>query len=293
MRRLARRGGPRLGLTAGLLAIGIASAGTGCFWSGSSEERSALCPKAAAPKEGAGAGPTGVALIGENHLVRISLGSGRVEAERRLPVGRPPISGFAAADLRAPGQLLVQPQGAGAVLVLVRRGSGGRDEVLAVDPVTLRAHCRYPLEPGVRYRGIAVGSSGRIYAYGYREGSDEEKVAAVLTTLEPRRRPRLVTETVRPPNSDWWPYWGTVAPDERHMILTYHGSDTSGADCLDAAGNRFRRERQSDVHASARSTGRLSPTARGSLPRPEAAWSKWAGTGTSSTTCPSDRGSST
>jgi hypothetical protein len=93
----------------------------------------------------------------------------------------------------------------------------------------------------VRYRGIAVGSSGRIYAYGYREGSDPQKVAAVLTTLPPGGRPRPVTETVRPPNSDWLPYWGTVAPDERHVVLSYHGSDTTGADWLDAAGNRLRR----------------------------------------------------
>jgi hypothetical protein len=126
------------------------------------------------------------------------------------------------------------------VLVLVRRAPGGRDEVTAVDPATLDTSCRYPLERGVLYRGIAVGSSGRVYAYGYREGSDEKTAAAVLTTLEPGRRPRLATETVRPANGDWWPYWGTVAPDERHVMLSYHGS-TSGADFLNAVGDRFRR----------------------------------------------------
>jgi len=225
-----------------MLAIGIALTASGCFESGDDlEEGSALCPSATAGGNGPGAAPVGIALLDENRLVRISLASGRIEAERRIAVGRTPSAGPAATLLRSPGQLILRPRSAGPVLVLVQRGPGGRDEVLAVDPVTLRTRCRFPLERGVRYRGIAVGSSDRIYAYGYREGNDEGTVAAVLTTLEAGGRPRLVTRTVRPPNSDWWPYWGTVAPDERHVVLSYHGSDTSGADWLEAAGDRFRR----------------------------------------------------
>jgi len=229
------------GIAAGLLAIGLAVTASGCFSSeGSSEERAALCPDSAAATRGAGAAPAGLALLGENHLVRISLRRGRVEAERRLPSGGLTETGTGAPLVRLPGQLLVQPRNSGPVAVLTRRAPAGRDEVMAVDPVTLETRCRYSLERGVLYRGIAVGSSGRIYAYGYREGGDEKKAAAVLTTLEPGRRPRLMSMTVRPADSDWWPYWGTVSSDERHVVLSYHGS-TSGADFLDAVGDRFRR----------------------------------------------------
>lgn len=204
-------------------------------------EQGDLCPGSPAATHGAGAAPAAIALLAENQLARIALGSGRVEAERRLTVGGARNSGTTAPLLQLPGQLLVQPRTDGPVLVLVRRGPGGRDEVMAVDPVTLDTRCRYPLERGVRYRGIAVGSTGRIYAYGYRERSDEKKVAAVLSTLQPGKRPRRVTETVRRPNSDWLPYWGAVAPDERHVALSYHGSNTTGADWLEVARNGFQR----------------------------------------------------
>jgi hypothetical protein len=231
----------RLVAVGGMLAAGMALSVTGCFSSAGSDEQSAICPSAAAGADGAGAAPAGIALVGENRLVRVSLESGRVEAERTLPVGGIPSSGAAAVLLRLPGQLLVQPQTSGGVLVLVRRGPGGRDEILAVNPITLRTGCRYPLKRGVRYRGLAVGASGRIYAYGYGEGDREGRVAAVLTTLEPGGRQRPVTETVRRATNDWLPYWGTVSPDERHAALSYHGSDTTGADWLDAAGGGFRR----------------------------------------------------
>jgi hypothetical protein len=244
--RRACRCGPRRAAAAGMLAMGVALTASGCFSSGGNpegnlDEQSALCPESAAPTHRLDRGPAGIALLADSQLARISLRSGRVEAERRLPVGNAPDSGIAAALLRLPGQLLVQPQNAGPVLVLVRRGPRGRDEILAVDPATLGTRCRYPLERGVRYRGITVGASARIYAYGYRDGRDVKKVAAVLTTLDPESRPRPVTRTVRPANSEWLPYWGTVAPDERHVVLSYHGSDTTGADWLDAAGSRFRR----------------------------------------------------
>jgi hypothetical protein len=189
-----------------VLAGGTALGASGCFSSAGSVDQSAICPSAAVGADGAGAAPAGIALVGENRLVRMSLESGRVQAERRLPTGGTPTSGAAAALLRLPGQLLVQPHAAGGVLVLVRRGPGGRDEILAVNPTSLRTRCRYPLERGVRYRGLAVGASERIYAYGYREGNREGMAAAVLTTLEPGGRQSPVTETVRPATNDWLPY---------------------------------------------------------------------------------------
>jgi hypothetical protein len=236
---MARPSGHRLAWAAATVAVGIALAGSGCTSSDTAEEVNALCPSSAAAATGSDVKPAAIALLGEDRLVRFSLTSGRVEKERSLPVAGTPSSSIAAGYLRVPGQLLVQPPHEGVVLVLVRRPTG-RDVVLAVDSVTLDTECRYPLERGVRYRAIAVGASDRIYAFGYREGRDPKKLAALLTTLEPRGRSRPVTETVRPPTDGWFPYWGAVSADERHVVFSYHGS-TSGADWLEAAGGGFRR----------------------------------------------------
>jgi hypothetical protein len=219
------------------IAAGLVTAG--CSSSDDTDELSALCPPREAVATGADAKPAAIALFGDGRLARFSLRSGKVEAARRVPIREPPSADPAAPFLQVPGQLLVQPEGAQVVLVLVRRAAGARDEVLAVDPASLRTRCRYPLSRGVRYRGIDVGDSGRIYAFGYREGRDPTKLAAILTTREPRRGARPVTKTVRPPDSGWFPYWGAVSSDERHLVLSYHGSAT-GADVLDASGKPAR-----------------------------------------------------
>jgi hypothetical protein len=184
-------------------------------------------------------GPALVALSSNNHLLRISVPSGRIEATRRLG-SRPETSAVDDPRLRVPGSLLARDPGGDSVWALVRQPVGGRDAVTVVDAATLKIRCRLPLERRVRYRGLALGASGRLYAYGYRQAGDPEKLAAVLTVLDIATGAVVESRTVRRPNSDWFVYWGALGPDERHLALSYHGGST-GADWLTLSDDTIKR----------------------------------------------------
>ncbi|HUR87413.1 MAG TPA: hypothetical protein VMY78_18940 [Solirubrobacteraceae bacterium] len=189
-----------------------------------------------------------------NRLVRISLPRGRVEAERRLG------SRLDERRLRAPdalllaleGSLLAVAPGGRAVLALDRRPAGGRDSVVVAGAARLDIRCRFALERGVRYRGIALGRGGRLYAYGYRAmgppGSRRRPLtaaAAVLTVVDTSSGAVVGRRTVRAPRGrsgpDWLPWWGAVSADGRRLVLSYHGSATTGADRLDLTGDAITR----------------------------------------------------
>jgi hypothetical protein len=184
--------------------------------------------------------PAVIALLAHNRLLRISVPGGRVEAERRLA----PSPGARAGDdprLTVPGSLLAAGPEGETVAALARRPPGGRDAVAVVDAKTLETRCRFPLERGVRYRGIRLGASGRLYAFGYRQPGDPERLAPVLTIVDTATREVVQSHTVRPPNTDWFVQWGALSPDEHHLALSYHGSSATGADLLELSDSTVER----------------------------------------------------
>lgn len=226
----ALRIGGKLAATLTVLSVAIVYLLVGCL--SSEDERRSLSERCLPAVGSVPEAPALVALSSDNQLLRFSVPDGRIEARRRLKPG-PETSATNDPRLRVPGSLLALEPDGDSVLALVRQPAGGRDAVTVVDVATLKVRCRFPLERGVRYRGFALGGSGRLYAFGYRQAGDPEKLAAVLTVLDVATGDVVESRTVRPPNTDWFVYWGALSPDERHLVLSYHGGSTTGADWLD------------------------------------------------------------
>jgi hypothetical protein len=179
------------------------------------------------------------ALLADNRLIELALPSGKIVARRR--VGPKPREQITAGRFLAPAR--------DRLFVLVSSGTGS-DSIAVFDSRTAKSLTTYALEPGVRYRGIALAGE-LIYAYGGRLGDEVDKTnhlreeSAVLTHLDARDGERRVTVTVRPADGHrWWIYWGAARDDASSVILSYHGGCypnatelcTSGADWVDADG---------------------------------------------------------
>ena len=181
------------------------------------------------PRTGAARGPG-------DRLVRVSLPGGAVEVERALPQQAGRRGAAAARTLRldaAPGRLLATARDGPTIAVLHRDPASARDRIVVIDGQTLRVRCSRPLEGGVRYGGLLLGRS-RVYAYGARRAG-RGLWDAVLSVGDLRTGEPLVTRTLREGqpargSRDWFVYWGALSQDERRLILSYHGSSTTGAD---------------------------------------------------------------
>jgi len=250
--------------TVALVAAALMSSLAGCLSTGD-DPQSLSAPCLAGSDSGAAKSerPALVALFEDNLLVRSTVPGGKVEAERRLG---PRAQGGASDDpnLSLPGRLLAPGPGGATVLALVRQPAGMRDAVAVVDATTLRVRCRYPLERGIRYRGLALGSSGRIYAFGNRQAGDPKRLAAALTVIDSADGALVESRIVRAPNDNWFVWWGAISPDERHLALSYHGDSTSGADLFDLSDGTVRRCRSNgcgadyvgEVHGALEAFGR-------------------------------------
>jgi hypothetical protein len=175
-----------------------------------------------------------------NRLVRISLPGGAIEAERGLgPHWKPgDLNRLDSLGLRADSAplLAATPDGR-TVLALVRYPVEGRSSVAVVDALSLRVRCRHPLEPGVLYSGLLLGRSGTIYAVGARR-SGRSRLDSVLTMAEAETGELLGGRTLREADQTprvrtgkgWLAYSAALSPDERRLVVSYHGGDTTGAD---------------------------------------------------------------
>jgi hypothetical protein len=111
--------------------------------------------------------------------------------------------------------------------------------VVVIDAISLETRGRYPLQRDIRYRGMAVGRSGRIYAYGVRRAGRSH--IPVLMILDPSGAPIASRTVPGRTRRDWWVYWGAPSTDERTFMFTYHGGNTTGADWLDLSDAAVRR----------------------------------------------------
>lgn len=182
-------------------------------------------------------------LLADNRVIELALPSSKVVARRRVgprpDVGRPePGRMLAASDRR--------------IFVLVSSGDGS-DSVAVLDRRTARLLARWPLEAGIRYRGI-VFTADRLYAYGGRWGREVDTAhhlheqSAVVTLLDAANGMKIRSTEVRPAEGRmWWIYWASA--DATRVALSYHGGCypdatqlcTSGADVLDLSGHMLNR----------------------------------------------------
>lgn len=178
------------------------------------------------------------ALLADNHLLTVRLDTGAVVA--RLRLGPVPLSSSGAGQ----GPVPASSSGAGHYLALSSDGRtlyalapGDPASLSVVDVATVRARARYQLPHGLLASGLAVGpATGRLYVFSNRPergttpfGTPVEDV--VVQALDPRHGRVVAHWTARrAAGHDWSVYQGAVAPDERHLFISYHGSDTTGID---------------------------------------------------------------
>jgi hypothetical protein len=167
------------------------------------------------------------ALLADNRVAQITLPGGKVVTRRRVgprPQGRLE-SGrmLAASDTR--------------IFVLVSSGDGS-DSVAVLDRRTASLLAHWPLEAGIRYRGI-VFTADVLYAYGGRWGREVDAAhhlheqSAVVTVLDGANGVKIRTSELRPADGRmWWIYWGSA--DATQLC-------TSGADVFDLAGHMLNR----------------------------------------------------
>ena len=197
------------------------------------------------------AGPAVLAMLGAersrtmdfeqphvNRLLRISLRTGEVERERLLGARLVPERGQDLFLLNRAGiDVLAATPDRRTVLALVREAEQGGDSVAVLDPVTLELRCTHALPNDVSYLGLMLGRSGRFYAYGTRRAEPPSRRDAVLTIGDARTGRLAPTRTLRHAATgesrggrDWFAYAATLTPDERRLAVSFHGSDTTGAD---------------------------------------------------------------
>jgi hypothetical protein len=167
-------------------------------------------------------------LLASNELVGVALSPPRLTV--RLRVGE----GF---DQFSPGRLLATSPDGTTVYVLVRDSK--RPSIAVVATASGRLRMRIALPAGLDVRSVVVGArSGRLYVLGNREGTRQNEVkelerSAHLLVVDPAARRVRKSIVIRPLDGrSWWVNSAAVTADERTLYVTYHGSETTGADWI-------------------------------------------------------------
>jgi hypothetical protein len=249
--RLGTTPGRLLAAFAAAAAIALAALIAGADSGTSTTER---CLPVTGASDPATTKPAVIALLGddiddgggfegphEQRLLRISLPGGEVQDERTLGERLPNRAidrddSYRLNVARAP--LLAATGDGRAVVALVREPAPRRDSFAVIDPASLDARCTHPLERGVRYSGLVLGRSGKVYAYGARRAGIPGRWDAVLTVADAETGAVVGSPTLREADrgkwrgwgTDWSVYGGAVSGDERRLVFGYHGHDTTGAD---------------------------------------------------------------
>jgi hypothetical protein len=108
---------------------------------------------------------------------------------------------------------------------------------MVIDAQSLQTRCSHPLEPGIHYSGLLLGRSGMFYAYGAKKVGPS-RWDAVLAIGDVRTGDMKASRTLRkavrgdpaPWGKGWVVFWAALSADERRLVVSYHGGDTTGAD---------------------------------------------------------------
>jgi hypothetical protein len=172
--------------------------------------------------------PTVVALLANRQLVVVAPDGTITQPPLRLGPAEPP------AELV--GNYLALSRDRRTVFALVP-GSGGAQRLVSISSATFTLVRTYPLPSRIFFRSLQIGPrTGRLYLVGNRGPN-----AAVALALSPATGKILIRETtIRSNRRSWYVLATAISANERYLLVSYHGSDTQGADWL-RIGPQFQR----------------------------------------------------
>ncbi len=176
-----------------------------------------------------------VLVTASNHLERLSVATGATSWNIKL-----------GGDEQRPftAHLIAPSRDAKRIAVLVR---GASSEVALVDTESGSVVSRRVLPSGLSYAALDVGRiSGRLYVFGSlvvgpsRGEAPGPPADAVVTILAPDLSALVMSQTARyGTDANWMVYQGKVDRSESHLLVSYHGTDTTGIDTIALDGNRL------------------------------------------------------
>jgi hypothetical protein len=180
---------------------------------------------------GTGRPASAIALLADRDVVVLRL-KGHALSSRPLRV-------FASATPAIPlvaGNYIAHSPDRKEIYVLSPASTDAGQQFAVIRERDLRVIRRFQLH-GMIYRALTVGRrTGRLYLAGNtgtessRDGETRE--AAWLAILSPETGKTLASSRLRPPNHDWQVFSIATTADEARVWVSYHGSDTTGADWI-------------------------------------------------------------
>jgi hypothetical protein len=176
-----------------------------------------------------------VLLTASNHLQRLQVATGAISWDVQL--GDEEQQPFTA-------HVIAPTKDRKLIAVLVR---GASSEVALVDTESGSVVGRRALPSGLSYRALDVGPiSGRLYVFGSlvvgpsRGETPGPAADAVVTILAPDLSALVMSPTARyGTDANWLVFQGKADPSESHLLVSYHGTDTTGIDMIALDGNRL------------------------------------------------------
>ena len=186
----------------------------------------------------AAAGETVFALRADNILLAFGA-SGESPAEIRLASPPPAVPMFAE-------QLLATNLNQSILFALVMSDAQSHQSVAVVDTAEVKVLKSIPVADGVKFRCIAIGArTGHIYLTGneVRTSQAPRQTHGNLTVgnpvvwvLDSNDGTVLHKWNLNLPDEyDWWVYQAEPSADEKNILVSYHGSSTTGIDSFEVA----------------------------------------------------------
>lgn len=165
------------------------------------------------------------ALLSDRALLKVSTKDGRVLGSVQLGT-RAPVAA-------AVGDFIAASSDAKRLFVLVPAAERDGQSIIELSSATLKIRQRFSLPAGIVFRSLQTGPrSGRLYVVGNR-GTNRNVDAPVLLVLDPNSGAVLDRLIVRPARGrDWYVGDAAISSDERYLAVSYHGTDTTGADWI-------------------------------------------------------------
>jgi hypothetical protein len=188
-----------------------------------------------------------VARLSNNRLLAVRAPDGKVVAA--LALAPPP------SQMTGAGHYLAVSPDDKLLYVLTSPLATTKSRIVVVDAATaaVRESLVVP-EPDIVFRSLVVGpKTGLLYLFGNRGNS------VIITVFDPRKGTVRTSWIAREASGhNWYVYQGAVSPDERHLLVSYHGPDTTGIDVFTPTGSTLQRCRPAQPTVASVGNGCLS-----------------------------------